>query len=156
MTNKSKNLFYIRIRNIRIAFRYALIGDLSVICIDCGVDDLVLLARLLKALIGDLKAIAKCGVGQRDRRSPGYCARHISYTVVNDAFLYEDGIIVCRHTGGFSASALIYGDIYKYRTLLHLRQIFSLEQLRCSGAGNQDTAHDQIRIADGLLDICIR
>ena len=71
------------------------------------------------------------------------------------AFLDEDGIVVGSHMAGLAAAALIDGDVYKDRAVLHLRQIFFLEKLGCCAAGNQDRADHEVRVLHGALDIAV-
>ena len=60
-----------------------------------------------------------------------------------------------RYMGTLSASALVNGDVHEHRAVLHLRQIFSLEQLRGRAAGNQHGSDDQVRILQHPFHVAV-
>ena len=53
----------------------------------------------------------------------------------------------------FTAAALVDGDIYKYRAILHLREILLLKELRGGATGDQYGTDNEVRVFYDTLDI---
>ena len=85
---------------------------------------------LFQPFPGDFQSVFQSSVRQSDGSRSGYCSRHISHTVMNDAVHCVDRIIVISNLCGFAAAALIHCHVYNHASLLHIFQISFLHQLR--------------------------
>lgn len=121
------------------------------ICVHCGVDYRILLAGLFQPFPGDFQSVFQSSVRQSDGSRSGYCSRHISHTVMNDAVHCVDRIIVISNLCGFAAAALIHCHVYNHASLLHIFQISFLHQLRRCFSGNQYASDHQIRVCHSFF-----
>ena len=104
------------------------------------------LAGGLGTQVRNLQGVGQGGAGEGQGGGPGHGTGHIGNGVMDDAVLDKVGIGVGGDpVDGLDGAALVDGDVHQHGAGVHgLDHLFS-HQLGSLGAGDQHTAHHQVR-----------
>src|SRR3974390_870946 len=80
-----------------------------------------------EAGIGEELNVAIGDVGQGLGGSAGIGARHVRHAIVRCAFVHEDRVVMGGGAGGFSAAALVNGDVHKDAARPHAAEHFAAD-----------------------------
>src|SRR6185437_3093833 len=105
------------------------------------------------AEVGELEDVGESRVGEGERGGVGHGGGHVGNAVVDDAVDLVAGVGVGGGLGGFDAAALIDGDVDDDGAFFHTADHLLGDNLRGGGAGDEDSADEEVGLASGALDV---
>ena len=107
----------------------------------------------LRAEVRELENVGEGCVGEGEGGGVGHGGGHVGDAVVDDAVDDVRGVAVGGGMGGLDAAALIDGDVDDDRAFLHFGDHGFGDDLGSGGAGDEDSADDEVGLAGGALDV---
>ena len=132
-----------------------LVGQLTVIGINCGVHPWIFVAGSFQTIFCKQQTITQSCIGQRNGGCPWNSTWHISHAIMYDSIYFVNRVIMIGHMGGFTASALVNRYVNDNRTWTHFTQVGTTNDLWRFLARNQYTANDKICRFQCILDVYI-
>ncbi len=112
----------------------------------------VFFGGFVPAFVGDGEGVGGGGVAEGEGAGAADGSGHVGDAVVDDAVDDVGGVFVGGGAGGFEAAALVDGDVDDDAAVLHHFEVFAGDEARGAGAGDEDSADDEVGFLEGVAD----
>src|SRR5580658_224842 len=129
------------------------VGELAFVGVEAFGEAGVGLEGGFGAEVRELEDVGEGCVGEGQGGGVGHGRGHVGDAVVDDAVDLVAGIGVGGGTGGLDAAALVDGDVDDDGALLHAADHLFGDELGGGGAGNEDSADEEVGLAGGALEV---